>query len=400
MQHLWILLCLVPPPRFRWLTFVAVMAVLTGCGGGSSSAENPSAVQVGGSSLLPPHQVGGSVSGLNDGNSVTLLNNGGDALKLRADGSFSFATEVPGAYAVTIERQPLWQDCAVSNGAGTASADVTNVRIVCTDIPAQVSTVAGTGNPGHADGPAAVATFLDAYFVAADGSGNLYVSEYGISSPIRKIAPSGDVTTLTTLADALGVAVGPDGTLYVSSGLQIYKVTPTGVATPFAGDGSFASADGNGLAASFAVPVGLAFDRSGNLYVAEAFGNVRRISPSGDVTTVATSVVSLGWGIAVGADGNIYVSDFSGSVIRITQAGVVTLFAGGIARPASLAVAPDGALFVAETDAGTIRRISPAGVVTTLAAGFNGPTGLAFDADGNLYVTEVGGNKVRKIGRP
>lgn len=385
----------------------------------------------------PPFLIGGTVSGLEDGSSVTLLNNGGDALKLRADGSFSFAAKVSGAYAVTIERQPLWQDCTASNGAGAASADVTNVRIACTSSAVQVTTFAGTGASGNADGPAGAATFGSPLSVAMDSSGNLYVGE-AANSDIRKITPAGDVTTLAILPSGIpqpyGMAVAPNGTVYVSvySLNQIYTVTPAGVVTPFAGDGNGASVDGSGLAASLHGPAGLALDGDGNLYVAERHsGNVRKISPSGEVSTHARAVGSLPFGIAMGADGNVYVSDVVDRVIRrVTPAGVVTLFAGSGAfgsddgigaaasfvEPLGLAVTVDGALFVAQAGPSPkIRRISPAGVVTTLAgngirgstdgtgtaASFISPAGLVFDPDGsNLYVVDSVGENIRKIGRP
>ena len=82
----------------------------------------------------PIFSVGGTVSGLANGTSVTLLNNGSGALTVSADGVFTFATPVAygGSYAVTIGTQPMGQICTASTGSGTGvSADVSNVSIVC-----------------------------------------------------------------------------------------------------------------------------------------------------------------------------------------------------------------------------------------------------------------------------
>jgi Subtilase family len=87
----------------------------------------------------PPVQsyaIGGMVSGLMAGNSLTLLNNQADPLSVRGrdtgDVSFVFKAPVTGGYSVTIGAQPSGQTCTVTNGAGTAQANVTSVRVTCT----------------------------------------------------------------------------------------------------------------------------------------------------------------------------------------------------------------------------------------------------------------------------
>lgn len=95
------------------------------------------------------HSIGGALSGLANGQSLVVLNNGGDAETLSADGAFVFSNRVTGTYAVTIMAQPMGQTCAVTNGSGTATNDVTNVAIAC---GASGFTVGGTlsGLPGLA----------------------------------------------------------------------------------------------------------------------------------------------------------------------------------------------------------------------------------------------------------
>lgn len=82
------------------------------------------------------YEIGGTVSGLNGGNSVTITNNGSDALTISSDSGFTFPVQVVDGltYDVQVATQPTGQTCTVTNGAGTASADVSNVQVVCADI--------------------------------------------------------------------------------------------------------------------------------------------------------------------------------------------------------------------------------------------------------------------------
>lgn len=97
--------------------------------------------------------IGGTLSGLATGDSVILEDNGGDALTLTANGSFTFKTPVTGptdAYAVTVNTQPTSpnQICTVANGSGTATANVTNVQVSCVlsySIGGTVTGLVGTG---------------------------------------------------------------------------------------------------------------------------------------------------------------------------------------------------------------------------------------------------------------
>jgi hypothetical protein len=83
--------------------------------------------------------VGGSVTGLAAGQSVVLLNNAGNSTTVNSNTTFTFSTAINsgGAYAVTVGTQPTGQTCTVTNGTGTASANVTNVSVSCTDNPVQ-----------------------------------------------------------------------------------------------------------------------------------------------------------------------------------------------------------------------------------------------------------------------
>ena len=127
------------------LASVSIIAVLAGCsGGGGSKTTN----------TTPPatYTIGGSVSGLS-GTGLVLQDNGGNNLTITGNGSFTFSTAISsgGAYSVTVLTQPSspTQNCAVTNGTGTATANVTNVQVACAaptyTIGGTVSGLSGTG---------------------------------------------------------------------------------------------------------------------------------------------------------------------------------------------------------------------------------------------------------------
>ncbi len=109
--------------------------------GGTGTATANVQVQV---TCTPRFRVGGSLSGLAMGASV-VLRSGGEALSLSSNGAFVFATAVPGAYAVTVNTQPLNQTCTVTNGSGTATAEVTNLQVTCSSGFTIGGTVSGLG---------------------------------------------------------------------------------------------------------------------------------------------------------------------------------------------------------------------------------------------------------------
>lgn len=326
-----------------------------------------------------------------------------------------------------------------------------------------VTTVAGSpGTIGAADGVGSAARFNFPQSVAIDrSSGVVYVADTD-NSTIRRVLPDGTVTTLAGSPGVVGSADGtgaaarfnfPTGVATDSSGNvfvadffnnTVRKITPAGVVTTFAGSpGQAGSVDGAGAAARFYSPAGLSTDAAGNVYVADSNNhNIRKITPSGVVTTIAgvsgTRGSADGAGsaatfngptsIATDASGNLFVTDYLNNTIRkITPAGVVTTIAGTAGMkgstdgsgagalfylPVAIAVDASGGLIVADAGNSTIRRIDGNAAVTTFAglaaatgtadgvgsaAQFKAPRAATADVAGNVYVADTGNNTIRKI---
>ena len=317
-----------------------------------------------------------------------------------------------------------------------------------------VTTFAGSGATGSADGTGTAATFNGIQGCAVDVNGNTYAADYS-NHKIRKITAAGVVTTFagsgaTGSADGqgtsasfsfpAGVAVDGFGNVYVADpfGNRIRKITPSGLVSTLAGNGTASGVDGTGTGATFNSPWGLTFDAYGVLYVAEAGGHrVRKVSPSGVVTTLAGSGVAGsadGTGaaatfnglqkIAVDKNGVVYVADYYNNKVRkITAAGVVTTIAGsgvlggldGIGTSATfggicgLSLDVNGSLYVSDHDTHKIRKVTVGGVVSTYAgsgaaggadgtgtaATFTAPADVSVDGAGNLFVAS--NNTMRKI---
>lgn len=244
----------------------------------------------------------------------------------------------------------------------------------------------------------------------------------------------------------MGLAVAADGTVYVTDTYQhtIRKITPTGIVTTLAGSAAApGSQDGPGAVARFKHPVGLAVVSSGLLYVADVDNQlIRSVTPEGIVRTVAGAAGRKGsadgpaatarfnspYGVVLGRAGELYVADTDNHTIRkITPAGEVSTLAGLAGRkgyadgpasqarfnhPSGIAIAPDGTLYVADDDNQLVRKITPTGVVTTLAgtpgkkglaegsaatARFHAPTGVAVAASGTVYVADYINSVIRQI---
>ncbi len=201
--------------------------------------------------------------------------------------------------------------------------------------PGGVTTLAGlAGSSGAVDGTGSAARFGSPEGVAVDSAGNVYVADLGAST-IRKITPAGAVTTVAGLAGTTGsadgtgsavrfnspagVAVDKAGNVYITDygNATIRRMTPTGAVTTLAGlAGATGSADGTGSAARFNIPFGVAVDNAGNVYVSDVFNQTIQ---SGSPATNATPPTSVSSTYAVCGDTNLTVA-FSRSVSAASAA--------------------------------------------------------------------------------
>ncbi len=270
-----------------------------------------------------------------------------------------------------------------------------------------VSTIAGQlevdgANNGDALGNA---TFTNPHGIAADAEGNVYIADR-FGHRLRKYTQDGQVSTVAGngiqgnadgtgigafFNEPWGVCVGTDGFIYVADTRNnlIRKVSPEGEVTTFAGSGNYGGSDGVGINSSFGNPTGLEMDEDGNLYVADHLTHViRKITPEGVVSTVAGVAGSAGFQDGFGNNARFH-------------------------RPYGLTLDNEGNILVADEWNHRIRKITPDGYVTTIGgngnigyvngydteAEFNYPWDIAVDEDGNLYVGD-GYNEVIRIMEP
>lgn len=233
-------------------------------------------------------------------------------------------------------------------------ADTYNHRIRRVSPEGVITTVAGTGAAGFAgdDGPASGARLNYPFAVALDREGNLYVADKE-NHRIRRISKDGRISTIAGTGTAgysgdegpaaraqldtpSGVAVDASGNVYIADTYnnRIRKVTPDGVIVTVAGTGRFGYAGDGGpaTAAQLALPMGVAVDEEGNLYIADYLNRrVRRVSLEGVMTTVAgdgragysgdggpapAAQLDFPHGLAVDPAGRLYVSDIGSHVVR------------------------------------------------------------------------------------
>jgi len=175
-----------------------------------------------------------------------------------------------------------------------------------------------------------------------------------------------------------GIAFDVSGNLFVAdyNAYKVTKITPALTQTTFI----------NTLNAS---PQQIAFDASGNLWIAGSgnFGNeITKTTTAGVVTSyIATNSP---YGIAIDASGNVYYSEAnSGDIKKIATDGTTSTFVTDLTSPNGLAFDTAGNLIVADKLDGAIKKITPAGVVSTMISGMANPSNIVYAPNGDLYIS-------------
>ncbi len=314
-----------------------------------------------------------------------------------------------GANVLDYQLKPYGYCVAVTNTKTTNTYRMksSNLKIEAGSCDATVTTLAGSGAPGYKDATGNAAQFSNPDGLALNSAGILYVADQA-NSRIRTVAPDGTVGTFagTSTAGFLdgpiatakfnypsGLAFDSSGNLYVADGRnnRIRKITPDGTVSTLAGSGAAGYRDGTGTAAQFSGPSDVAVGPSGMVYVADGLNRVRQITPAGVVTTLAgTTATTPVTGFV----------DGTGPSAQFNNVNSITVDLSGI-------------IYVADTYNNAVRKILPDGTVTTLAgagpsgygyaegsgtsAQFSNIWGVKADANGAVYVADTSNVRIRKV---
>jgi uncharacterized repeat protein (TIGR01451 family) len=266
------------------------------------------------------------------------------------------------------------------------------------------------------------------------------------------VNPSNGATAITISFGPTSSVIsdGAGGFYFAAQSPQhsIYRVGANGAMTLVAGNGlpGFSGDGGPAVSAQLNYPAGIALDSVGNLLIADTSNHrIRKVTPLGVISTVAgngtqgfsgdngaatSAQLNYPNGVAVDAVGNLLIADTSNYRIRrVTAAGIIDTIAGtgtsgfsGDGGPATSArlsyfrgivFDSGGNLFIADTNNYRVRKIDPSGIISTVAGngtyGFNGdgvsalsarlasPSGVAFDGSGNLLIADYGNSRIRKV---
>jgi uncharacterized protein (TIGR03437 family) len=297
-----------------------------------------------------------------------------------------------------------------------------------------ISTFAGGGAPLQTPAPAlTVPLGYGLYGITTDAAGNVYLASSALHA-VFKLDASGILTRIAgngrggysgdggpaseaQLNSPGSVAVDGAGNLYIGEVDRVRRVSPNGIITTIAGNGSPGhSPDGGPAAEAQISPRAVAVDRAGNLFVADLYNFlIRKITADGLIRTIAgngssgasgdngpatAAQLSSPNGVAVDSAGNVFIAD-GPRVRKVSPTGIITTVAGGGSAPCCTLPSGDGGpatsavlfpnavttddggdLFIA--DGNRVRKVTPDGIINTVAGngswGYSGDSGPATSA--------------------
>jgi uncharacterized protein (TIGR03437 family) len=397
-------------------------------------------------------------------------------------GSDWVGENIPATSAILIQAEGIVTDLT----GNVYVSDANNHRVRCIAPNGIIRTIAGNGIAGFAGdgGPASASQLNSPYGLAFDFAGNLYIADLG-NARIRRITPAGMISTfagggalpaggknegsMATMVAFLAprnMAIDGTGVVYISDfgGQRVYKMATDGTLTTLAGTGSSGySGDGVAALSYLNYPTALAVDRQGTVYIADSANHLIRKVTGGILTSIARSALPTGLAfdgvetlyvadhsagqileiplmsgtatamnvsatdVVYSSDGNLYIADIA-VARRVTSSGVGTVIAGGgslaegdggpaidarLNQPGGMALDTIGNLYIADQANNRIRRVGLNGIITTFAgtgtlgntgdggsamlATLHGPTSVTFDAFGNLYIADTGNARLRMV---
>ncbi len=373
----------------------------------------------------------------------------------------------PSSENVQATTASLSYPCTVAvDGLGNVYiGDEVNRRVRRVDPTGIITTIAGTGISGSSGdgGPATSAQVGAPCGLAIDGLGTLYFADR-LNHRVRKVDLGGVITTVAgtgapgfggdsgaataaQLNSPRGVALGPAGEIYIAdtANYRVRRVSTSGTISTTAGVGTLGdTGDGGPATSATVVPLSIATDELGNVYVSTQGTKVRRIDTSGVITKVAggngrgfagdggpaiDARLEQPYGVSA-ALGKVYIADTMNMRIRqVDEDGTITTIVGsgfagslgdgGIATSAALSTSGNlardaqGALYIPDTNHQRVRRIDASGIISTVAgtgtfgssgdggpavsALFRNPAGIAIHPLGELYIADTDTSIVRRV---